>query len=283
MREVNTRGGVFGSGGYGGGVFDGSNSGFGGLGSVGGPMYEQAAAGLGAIAWRDKANPSAEVKALQAWINKVLDACGYYGIAVDGVVGPGTCGAIAMMGDLKNKGCADAYWASAPLGTMNAVIGVCQSYTMPTKKGSTTPDKPTTTLTPSQLALPWGVADPRTGPVQSQVNTDLVGHEYLPIPVTGVLDSATCGAMKLASDAWGMDYMNAYGLNCKSFTAPTKKVTPGGGGGGPGGGPGGGQEPLPVAPVKEKSSTAWIVGGLLAAAVVAGVAVAAQKKKKGAR
>lgn len=277
MRQVRTRGGVFGSGGYGGGLFDGSNSGFGGLGAT----YEQAAAGvgLGAIAWKDKANPDASVKALQAWLNKPLIACGYYGIGVDGVVGPGTCGAIAMLGDLKNQSCADPYWGSAPLGTMTSVIGVCQSYTMPTKKGSSTPDKPTTTLKPEDLALPWGVADPRTGPVQGQVNVELVGHDYLPVGVTGSLDAATCGAMKLARDQWGVDYMNAYGLNCKAFTTPTKK-------------PGTGPITPPVAPPKEQPitppvvkkkggvSTAWIVGGLLAAGLVAGVAVAASKKKK---
>mgnify|MGYP003541541852 CR=1 FL=1 len=47
MRQVRTRGGVFGSGGYGGGLFDGSNNGFGGVGGLG-ATYEQAAAGLGA-------------------------------------------------------------------------------------------------------------------------------------------------------------------------------------------------------------------------------------------
>lgn len=47
MRQVQTRGGVFGAGGYGGGVFDGSLS---GLVAVSGPMYEQAPVGLGATA-----------------------------------------------------------------------------------------------------------------------------------------------------------------------------------------------------------------------------------------
>lgn len=282
MRQVRTRGGVFGSGGYGGGVFDGSDSGFGGLGGLSGGHTNETAAsgiGLGAISWKNT-TPDASVKTLQSWLNKPLLACGYYGIAVDGKVGPGTCGAIAMMGDLKNQSCADPYWASAPLGTMSSVINVCQSYTMPTKKGTTTPDKPTTTLKPEDLALPWGVADPRTGPVQGQVNNDLVGHDYLPIGVTGALDAATCGAMKLASDQWGMDYMNAYGLNCKAFTTPTKKpATTGPAPIAPKPGP----TVTPVGPTTAKASggtsTAWIVGGLLAAAVVAGVAVAAKKKR----
>ena len=39
--DVNTRGGLFGPGGYGGGIFDGSQMGFGGLG-----QFEQAAAGV---------------------------------------------------------------------------------------------------------------------------------------------------------------------------------------------------------------------------------------------
>lgn len=190
---------------------------------------------VGAITWMSDTEDPA-VTTYQAWLNRMLDRCGYHGILVDGRVGKYTCGAGAMLGDLKNKRCYLDALASDPIpdtGTMAAVMSVCQTFTFPTKKGDSQPDKPTSDLSPEELALPWGVQDPRTTQVQQDLNNDLDGHDYLPIPVTGSLDAKTCGAMKLASDEWGMDYLAAFGLNCQAFEAPRPRST-GGGGGGPG-------------------------------------------------
>lgn len=180
---------------------------------------------LGAITWMaDEGDPS--VKTYQAWLNRMLDRCGYNGILIDGRVGKYTCGAGAMLGDLKNNPCYVNALATDPVpdtGVMATVLSVCQTFTFPTKKGQTKPDKPTSTLTPEELALPWGVQDGRTTKVQQDLNNDLDGHDYFPIPVTGVLDAKTCGAMRLASDEWGMDYMNAFGLNCQAFETPRKR------------------------------------------------------------
>lgn len=242
-------------------------------------MRSRGVGGLGAISWKNT-TADASVKSYQAWLNKVLTSCGYYGIAVDGKVGPGTCGAGAMIGDMKNAACAQAHWASAPTGTMASVMAVCQSFTLPTKKGTKQPDKLTSDLPPEKLALPWGVQDPRTGPVQGNLNNDLLGHDFLPIPVTGALDAQTCGAMKLAADQWGMDYLSAYGLNCQAFTMPTPKPKA--------------AAPPPAAPpttvpvdttlppfsTKPKMSTAMVVGGAVALSA-AGVAVYYVGKKKG--
>ena len=187
--------------------------------------------GMLGFGWKDPPPASdPALKSFQAALNVILSKLGYYGIAVDGRLGPGTCGAFAMLGDLKNAGqVSDADWSSLDYSVISQITGLCQGWTMPTKKGQTKPDKPTTTLTKEELALPWGAGDSRTPGVQVDVNQALMSHDYEPIPVTGVLDSQTCGAFKLATDSWGNDYMNAYGLNCKSFTTPKKK---GGGGGG---------------------------------------------------
>lgn len=180
---------------------------------------------LGAIVWMaDEGDPS--VKTYQAWINRMLDRCGYWGIEVDGRVGKNTCGAGAMLGDLKNKSCYVNALPSDPVpdtGVMASVMSVCQSFTFPTKKGDTQPDKPTTTLTPEELALPWGVADDRTTKVQQDLNNDLDGHDYFPITVTSILDAPTCGAMRTAENEWGMNYLQVFGLNCQAFTDPEKK------------------------------------------------------------
>jgi hypothetical protein len=84
--------------------------------------------------------------------------------------------------------------------------------------------------------------------------------------------------MKLASDLWGVNFMSAYGQNCKSFATPAKKAV---------------AAPPPVStlapsttPVtssfptkKTGSSQAWMVGGLIGAAALAGLYAATKKKK----
>jgi lysozyme family protein len=178
------------------------------------------------VAWKDKAHKDQEVMAVQSWLNSLLDACGYHGIDVDGVLGPGTCGALAMMGDLKNKGCAsDALWAKAPPGVYT-IPPVCQGWTMPTKKGQTQPDKPTSELAKEQYALKWDTSDPAAAQVQGDINKALDAIDYNPIPVSGKLDAQTCGALRLLQKKTGVNWLDAYGLNCQSYIDPTPKVQP---------------------------------------------------------
>lgn len=189
-------------------------------------MLGQFPVGLGTISWKNKV-PDESLKTFQAAINRVLSKCGYHQIAVDGKLGPNTCGAYAILGDLKNRGCVtDADWASISTDVGAQVTVNCQSFTYPMRLGESKPDQPTSTLTPEEMALPWGRPDPRTTKVQQDLNNDLDGHDYFPIQVTGVLNAETCGAMRLASEEWGMDYMNAFGLNCESFVTPKKRPTP---------------------------------------------------------
>jgi hypothetical protein len=97
--DVRVRGGVFGPGGYGGGIFDGSQMGLG--------SYEQAAAGVRGlgqenddfgIVWGEY---SMGTQSLQTNVNGELDARGQPLIEEDGILGPETCGAVQY---LENEG-----------------------------------------------------------------------------------------------------------------------------------------------------------------------------------
>jgi len=282
MLQVKTRGGVFGPGGYGGGIFDGSQMGFGGLGSV---AFEQAAAGIGAdtgaFKWCSKASPcptgDPRVSALQKALNTALKAHGFKPLTVDGKFGTSTCGAISWAGNLPQS---DPLFTTAGVEYMTPAYlvdssgqPVCKSFTYPTKVGSTTPYIPPSTF---RSGLPWKEVSPETATVQRNINNDLTQHGYDPISESGMLDAPTCGAMRVAKDEWGMDYLTAYGGNCQEFQAPRKHAqpvvvtptpTPAH------------EDELPHAVSSKKSgvSTAWVIGGLAVAAGVAGL-YAARKR-----
>ena len=269
-RDVNTRGGVFGGGGYGGGVF----SGMGGL-----SAYEQAAAGvrgLGATVWRGKTSDPAVAQA-QAQLNQFLDKCGYKSIAVDGKVGPMTCGAAAFISSPHAEACDHSMVTSPVIGEI--ITSVCDGYTMPTKKGGAAPSSYSDDKWGESDAPKWGEFSDVVRVAQSGVNAELVSHGYFAdAPTAGVLDAATCGDMKFV-DQWGSTYSNMEGRNCKSFafTARKKQVgsdipvvvvdTP------PGTQPPGTKPPGTQLPAKSGISTAWIVGGVLAAIAAVGAGV----------
>jgi hypothetical protein len=287
--QVQTRDGIFGAGGYGGGVFDGTTMGFGGMGA-----YEQAAAGvrgLGATSdfvWCSKTSPCAvgdpRVKALQIAVNVVLKAHGYQQIATDGKLGAATCGALTWLGALpQDDPTAAAFDAHVNTDDLNGVFGACQTVTYPTKVGSAIPVTPNQALKEESgitgqapvVGLPWGTQDPRTTTLQTNINADLVGHDYYPLTVSGALDAPTCGAMRLATASWGMDYLSVYGGDCQAFTAPSLKpaavVAPPT--------PVHHDDVVPPTPLPQKASMGgWVVGGLLVAAVAAGI-VASRKKR----
>jgi hypothetical protein len=281
MLQVHTRGGSFGPGGYGGGIFDGSQMGFGGLG-----RSEQMGRSIGDTAsdggfqWCSRAEPCAtadpRVKALQTGLNTGLKAHGFKPLTVDGKLGAGTCGATAWAGTLPPG---DPIFNAAGMEYMPLLSGaggpVCRTFTYPTPVGSVKPFIPPSTF---KATLGWQEVNPTAGTVQKDVNNDLVAHGYLPIPESGMLDAPTCGAMKLAKDQWGMDYLSAYGSNCQAFQAPRMSgvSTP---------------SPVPAkttatatttAPlgVKKKGiSAAWMIGGLAVAAGVAGIYAASKKRR----
>ncbi len=271
--DVRTRGGVFGPGGYGGGIFDGSGMGFGGIGCT--EQRGRGLLGMGATSeppfvWMAKGDP--RVSRLETALSKELASRGFKPLSVDGQLGPKVCGAIAWLGTLG----ATVDFASNPdLNLMDLMVdqskpagqqAVCRSFTYPTKVGSSTPFKPPNTF---HAALPWGVFDPQTQGMEQNLNGDLAAHGYKPIAADGILGPPACGAMRLASTAWGMDYLGEYGANCQSFQDPQAVSKP---------------PATPPPPVladgpptmggtKKRSSmtTAWVVGGLLGAAALAGV------------
>jgi len=215
----------------------------------------------------------------QQALNKELQARGFNKIGTDGQLGPGTCGAISWLGTLKdvnysaNPDLLLVSYLVSPDGTTAGQMNPCKGFTYPTKTGGGVFKPPST----FSSQLPWCTYDSRTPEVQLNVNEQLVAHGYLPAPTDGQMCDETCGAMKLSSDAWGVDFMSAYGQNCQGFTAPSKP-------------PVAERPPAPVAthptapvttlPVRKSgSSQAWIVGGLIGAAVVTGLYVASKKNR----
>jgi hypothetical protein len=306
MIQVHTRDGIFGPGGYGGGLFDGSNMGFGGLGATPSRLLslhglgasEQAAAGvqgLGALKWMGPTGDPV-VTGFQLSVNKALSARGYKTIGTDGQLGPTTCGAWSWLG-----GQADFVPDAAIQAFQDAMGGdytLCKAYSNPVKLST---GKPWSTAdmgiqqTSVSAPYPWGVSDPRVTDLQHGINTQLIAMGYEPIAVTGRIDAATCGAMQFATAQWGLDFGPNVGANCQAFTAPIKApVCPAGYSvvngtcvrTGPVTCPDGyslvngvcTQNAAPKPPSSSKASmTGWIVGGLL---VAAGVAAYASTKKK---
>ena len=242
MRQVRTRGGVFGSGGYGSGLFDGSNSGFGGVGGLG-ATYEQAAAGLGAatsVPWQVARWFSSNVKdwplmpAEQQ--QQLLSAAKAKEAAYQGYLqsfrNQGACDGTKpglMAGALKEKLIA-AGADKAKLDADDSVFGPAECSEWSRIFGASP--------TAADAAAAWQYGGNTFGGVQ------ITYKDVCPSPKLPVCPSAA-----------------------PPPPPPPPPVTP--------------VTPPVLPPTKKKSgvSTAWILGGLLAAGLVTGVAVAASKKK----
>lgn len=166
---------------------------------------------------------AATVKKIQTTLNTQLAANKMKPISVDGKMGPATCGAARYL-LLMN--------VSTVYNDYNLASGYCTTWTNPTLVGSTVPLKttvmPTTNIVQGQpvAALtfpPWGAPDPQMAPLQAQINQILDANQFNMIPITGVLDAATCGAMKWIRDNTGQDMLSTSGMNCQAFTMPTKR------------------------------------------------------------
>jgi hypothetical protein len=271
---VQTRGGSFGPGGFGGGIFSGALS---GSESMARPVL-----GLGAepMVWKGTtSNPA--IATLQSQLNGMLRRHGYYQIGVDGKLGPATCGAIGYGNNLPRG--FDGQGVSDDL--LSQAAPLCKGQTWPTKIGSKTPDKETFEgQETNPLDIPWNTTSLEVGSLQPLLNAQLLAHDYLPIGMTSKLDAPTCGAMRLV-DTWGFDYLTLFGKNCAAYQTPAKKAPPkadvpidipvteppdgGGGGVRPGG-----------AGRKSGLSTASLVGGVLALAAVTAAGVYFGKKQK---
>jgi len=182
------------------------------------------ATGASTIVWKGTA-VNATVQKLQTALNVLLKKNGANAIAVDGKLGPGTCGA--------------AYWIDGAEGTSYytdyGLAQICKTVTMPTKLGTTKPVttitvNPQTTVVPGQAAttekagLPWGVFDADTQAVQGRLNVQLDSNDMNLLNTGGVLDAPTCGAMRWSKNTQGLDILSVQGINCQGFTDPTKRI-----------------------------------------------------------
>lgn len=160
---------------------------------------------------------AAQGVAIQKATNTALAAHGYKLIAVDGQLGPATCGACLYM--LQNFG----------LTTYKDynLAAYCKAWTNPTRVGSTVPDQTVVLQESDGITIPtmpaWGASSPTMPALQAQINASLDAAGYLPIPITGVLDAKTCGAMQFMKQSMGQDLLSGTGANCQAFILPTKK------------------------------------------------------------
>lgn len=214
---------------------------------------------------------SAAIKAIQTSLNTQLTAGGFKPIAVDGKIGPMTCGAATYISSLNG--------GTNPL---SSYLGpnVCMTMTYPTRVGTTSPVSvptlPTTQIVPGQAVAPlinhvWMVPDSQMVQIQSDCNAILAAHGYKPIALTGMLDAPTCGAMRWIKNNTGTDMLSVSGMNCQSYLDPQKLPNSPGSAPLQPGGPG---TPL----VKPGVSSAAMGLGILAALVVGGGYYYAKKK-----
>ena len=214
-------------------------------------------------------SPNASVKAFQQHLNTALAADGYKTINADGKLGPATCGAFNFVG-----GAHPELFANDPI----ANIGVCQSFTNPTKVGSSKPEPSPTSEEAKKLdaqygGLPWMQPDTRVASLQHQLNVQLDSNGFLPIAVTGMLDPPTCGAMLWLDQNTGTVWFSSWGPRgggaCPAVVMPKPKKTA--------------SKPKPPGPITPKpeptpepgpatptASSSALMGGLILAAVVGG-------------
>lgn len=160
---------------------------------------------------------AAQVTAIQQATNVALTANGYKTIAVDGKLGPATCGASNYL--MQNHG--DGTYVKYNLAAY------CSAWTNPTKVGSTVPQQVTVLQESDGITIPtvpaWGQSTATLANTQRQINASLDASGYQSIPVTGVLDAQTCGAMQWMKQNMGQDLLSTTGPNCQAFILPTKK------------------------------------------------------------
>ncbi len=230
-----------------------------------------------AIAQQTGALDSATVKKAQTQLNADLKNNGYKTIAADGKLGPATCGAAYYLYNVSPR--QSTVWTDYNL---YAYCGTAQG-TNPTLVGASAPLKtyvaPTANVVQGQQLAPaivhqWGVADSDMPALQNQINAILSSNGYNSIPVSGVLDAQTCGAMKWIGDNTGNDLLTMNGGSaCQAFIMPTKKP-----GSAPGSKPPTNAPTAPTPPGTHPISSAGLMLGGLALLAAGGAYYYAKKK-----
>ncbi len=229
-----------------------------------------------AIANQTATLDAATVKKAQTQLNTDLKNNGYKTITVDGKLGPATCGAASYLYNTSPR--------QSTVWTDYNIYAYCVSisYTNPTLVGAS---KPLTTYVAPQVNIvqgqqptaavvhQWGVADSDMPALQSQINAVLSSNGYNSIPVTGVLDAQTCGAMKWIGDNTGQNLLSMNGQNCQAFILPTKKAVAA-----PGSKPPTNVPTAPTPPGTHPISSAGLMLGGLALLAAGGAYYYAKKK-----
>jgi hypothetical protein len=237
------------------------------------PPVQPAPKTVGGWTWASP-TPNPGILAFQNHINACLTRNGFKPIVADGRIGPATCGAFKTIGGI----CPENF-ATDPV----ANIAVCASWLNPTKVGESQPVKDPHSAEAQELdakfgGLPWMVRDNRVPNLQEGLNQQLTGHEFLPVPTSGMLDATMCGGMRWLDVNTGSRWMPSWGQKCQAFTDPKRRAAPGPSGpSGPSGptgptGPAAPRAPVPAPAPAKTSNAMMIAGGLLAAVAVGGYA-----------
>ena len=176
MLQVHTRDGIFGPGGYGGGVFDGSNMGFGGMGSA---EAAWAIAGLGAFPSPSKypngyPTPTYTTVAGETGSSIAKD--------ITGVSGNWTI----LANSNPSKKCAQygmCFNAKTVLTLPPAWVAASAPPPKPPAVDSTTP-------------IVMGKYDDRVLELQFALNTSLMARKMTTVPEDGIMTSTVCAAIK---------------------------------------------------------------------------------------
>ncbi len=193
---------------------------------------------------------------------------------------------------LNPSGCNDLR-AEAPrcftLMGQQGVRAACQDpkcYLLnPAGCDATLAEEPTYTFEEPEVLAPSGACEfnygdshPQIALLQQQLNLALTTGGYNPIPVTGIYDAATCGAIfelrgtfdptpsQLCPQGWDVPFSCAQSVTPTKRSAQPPTLTP--------------TQPAP-APTKRKVSTAALIGGGALLAAVIGGAIYATKAKAG--
>jgi len=222
------------------------------------------------------------VKAMQGILNQILDESGYETIgAPTGTLTAATLGAFKLVSTLTAVASAskimlsdmvNEVWPTPSSGPVKFAVllqaaagAVPQPWPTPAK-ASAPPGPQPAPSTAEDCKFVYGSAHGQLKAVQLELNTFLDAQGYQAIPVTGVYDAATCGAIfsmkgffkptpsALCPDGWEVPF------ECPGSFPPKKKGEP--------------------TPPHEKTSTsmAWMLGGLIGAAAIAGLYVSMKKK-----
>jgi hypothetical protein len=227
--QARTRGGVFGPGGYGGGIFDGSDMGFGGLGGLGQP--EQAAAGirgLGAASGLGQAcyTPSICTQVLNKYPGDVSSSLRK---DIEGYCDQGLWESTPEA-EARRAATDSACWnvwnlneAAAPVVTTEPGVDMPSEYQAFVEEQAPSVGPAYTAPTTQYVQYPWNSFSAGTQSLQISANVELRLRNQPTIAEDGILGPTTCGALKYLYDEGVQGQIVP--PTCQSFSYTATPVT----------------------------------------------------------